>query len=181
MKSALLVIDVQDSFLHREFWSEQDFPRFTHKISQLISGCVERGIPVVDVFHESTGAFDPACGWVKRMSFLDHDAAVTVRKRVHNALTDSSLLEWLRVENTEQLIISGMRTEQCCETTARVASDLGFKVLFVSEAMLTFAMDWQGISCSAETLRWHTEMVLSGRFATVCTVAECLQQLDTLR
>lgn len=59
MKSALLVIDVQDSFLHREFWSEQDFPRFTHKISQLISGCVERGIPVVDVFHESTGAFDP--------------------------------------------------------------------------------------------------------------------------
>lgn len=178
MKSALIVIDVQDSFLHRDFWTDNGFPEFSQKLTRLISGCLKLGTPVADVFHISKGPFAPESGYVKRMSFLNHTAAVTVEKRVHNALTESSLLEWLHERKIEQLIISGIRTEQCCETTARVASDLGFKVLFVSEATLTFDMQWQGVTYSAEQIMRRTELVLNDRFARICSVDECLQLLS---
>jgi len=39
-----------------------------------------------------------------------------------------------------RLIVAGISTEQCCETTARHASDEGFEVDYVGEATLTFAM-----------------------------------------
>ncbi|WP_025904127.1 isochorismatase family protein [Tatumella sp. UCD-D_suzukii] len=176
MKSALLVIDVQDSFLHRDDWSDADFPAFSASICRLISGCEALEIPVVDIFHVSEGLFAPDSGYVKRMSFLRHTAAKTAHKHVHNALADSSLSDWLIEEAIGRLIICGMRTEQCCETTARVARDSGFEVQFVSEATLTFAMQWQSREYTADEIRQHTSMVLNGRFADVCTVDECLQR-----
>lgn len=177
MKSALLVIDVQNSFLHKDDWFWQDFPAFSQNISRLIAGCQSLDLPVVDVFHLSSGVFAPESGLVKRMSFLEHRADLTVEKKAHSALTVATLRQWLEAENIEQLVISGIRTEQCCETTARAACDAGMKVLFVTEATLTLPMQWQGVEYSVQEIQQHTSMVLHDRFATVCTVDECLQRL----
>jgi len=77
------------------------------------------------------------------------------------------------------LIVSGIRTEQCCETTTRHASDLGYAVDYVGEATLTFPMtDAAGRSWSAAEIRERTELVLAGRFARVVTVAEALAGLQ---
>ena len=46
---ALLVIDVQESFRHRPFWSDADVPLFTERLQALIDGAAERGIPVLQV------------------------------------------------------------------------------------------------------------------------------------
>ncbi|WP_165461422.1 cysteine hydrolase family protein [Atlantibacter sp.] len=174
--SALINIDSQVSFFHRDYWDETDFSGFQVAISRLISGCQKRDIPVVDIFHVADeGAFSLASGYVKPMPFLTHQADVTFHKHVHNAFTDTGLDRWLRVRGITHVIICGIRTEQCCETTARVASDLGYQVSFVSEAMLTFAMRYKGITLDSQTLRHRTETVLDGRFATVQTVSECLE------
>ena len=50
------------------------------------------------------------------------------------------LEDWLRRMGIEELLVTGIRTEQCCETTTRHASDLGFKVRYVTDATLTFPM-----------------------------------------
>ena len=50
-----------------------------------------------------------------------------MHKHVHNALTESGLDARLRERDINHLIVSGIRTEQCCETTTRVASDLGYR------------------------------------------------------
>ncbi|MFH8136151.1 isochorismatase family protein [Pantoea osteomyelitidis] len=180
-KSALLVIDVQQSFFHRDYWQEEDYPQFKQKLSQLIAGCQQQGVPVVDVFHvEPDGPFSLASGLVARMPFLNHQATHSVHKHVHNALTESGLLAWLQDQQINHLIISGIRTEQCCETTARVASDLGFNVTFVSEATMTFPMSWKGITLSSADLHHRTEIVLANRFATIKSVDACLQALAPL-
>ena len=49
-------------------------------------------------------------------------------KHVHNAFTSTTLLPLLIREGVTRVAVCGIRTEQCCETTARVASDLGFDV-----------------------------------------------------
>jgi len=176
--TVLLVIDAQQSFYHRGYLETSETPAFEQKLNQLIAGCTARNISVVDVFHvEQDGPFSLASGLVKRLPFLRHQAAATVRKNVHNALTDSGLDAWLRERQVKNLIISGIRTEQCCETTARVASDLGYNVTYVTEATLTFPITHHGITLSIADLRHRTESVLVNRFATVATVAETFQML----
>ena len=175
-RTALLNIDTQQSFLHRDFWQEQDFPAFQQAMRTLIAGCAARDIPIVDIFHVAAqGPFSLASGYVQPMSFLDHTPAAVFHKHVHNAFTDTGLDRWLRERDINHLIICGMRTEQCCETTARVASDIGYRVTFVSEATLTFPMSWKGVTLDVDALRLRTETVLAGRFAAIKTVGEALE------
>ncbi len=68
-----------------------------------------------------------------------------------------------------EVVICGIRTEQCCETTARVASDLGFDVTFVADATTTSAID----GLSAADIIDRTARVLEAReFATIATTDE---------
>lgn len=176
--SALLNIDTQCSFFHRHYWQETEFPAFQQALNELIRGCEALQVPVVDIFHvDGDDVFTLESGFVTPMPFLTHRPAVAFHKHVHNAFTDTGLDRWLRGRDINHLIIAGIRTEQCCETTARVASDLGYKVTFVSEATLTFPMTWQGVTLDAQTLRHRTETVLQGRFASILTVAQTLEQL----
>ena len=58
-------------------------------------------------------------------------------KTSHNAFTTTGLQQLLTSRGISELVICGIRTEQCCETTARVASDLGYRVTFVTDATAT--------------------------------------------
>ena len=49
--SALIVIDVQESFRHRDFWNEESVPAFIERQQALIDGAKAAGIPVLQVFH----------------------------------------------------------------------------------------------------------------------------------
>ncbi|TPG57060.1 cysteine hydrolase family protein [Ewingella americana] len=179
-KSALLNIDVQRSFEHRPFWQEDDLPAFQHALGRLIDGCQTRGVPVIDVFHVNPeGPFSIGSGLVTPMTFLSHTPAKTVHKHVHNALLESGLDAWLRQQDITHLIIAGLRTEQCCETTTRVASDIGYKVTFVTEATMTFPMAHaDGGVFSTAAIKRHTELVLADRFATITDVDGALAELD---
>ncbi|CAX57402.1 Uncharacterized isochorismatase family protein yecD [Erwinia pyrifoliae DSM 12163] len=95
---------------------------------------------------------------------------------MHNALTESGLQQWPEQHQVKQVIISGLRTEQCCETTASVASDFGYRVTYVNEATLAFPMTHNGITLSTADLRHRTESVPTGRFATIRSVEGCLQE-----
>lgn len=177
-QSALLLIDVQDSFLHRPYFNQADFPAFQTQLLKLINACQANSIPVVTVLHvEAKGAFAKASNWVKPMDFLPPLTGPVFEKTVHNALIGSGLHEWLQEQGITHLIISGIRTEQCCETTTRVASDLGYVVDFVTEATLTFAMQHpNGNIYSAAEIKERTELVLNQRFARICTVNDIVQR-----
>jgi nicotinamidase-related amidase len=179
MSAALLVIDVQQSFEHRPFWCEDDLPAFQQRLLMLISACEAAAIPVINILHvDDDDVFRKASGLVKPMAFLRHTPAAMFEKHVHNALTESGLLAWLQARKITRLIISGIRTEQCCETTARVASDLGFEVDFVLDATLTFAMTHaNGSVYSANDIKLRTQLVLDGRFARVCNVQQVVADL----
>lgn len=180
---ALLVIDVQKSFTKRSYWSESDTSLFRRNLLKLIEGSVARSVLPVAIYHvdeeDPDSPFHPESGLVKPLEWLDYKPAVTFNKHVHNAFTDTGLDRWLRRNGVTRLIISGIRTEQCCETTARVASDLGYQVDFVSEATLTFAMTHaiSGRTFTSEEIRERTELVLAGRFAEIQSISSVLESL----
>jgi nicotinamidase-related amidase len=185
MKQALIVVDVQESFRRRPYFREQDLPPFLRNVQSLIERCQSRGIPILQVFHQEPGndadnPFSAASGCVRAMPELRLRADAVFYKSVHSAMfaraADGTTLEdWLRRRGIGELLITGIRTEQCCETTTRHASDLGFSVRYVTDATLTFPMRTrEGREVSAAEIRERTEMVLDGRFAQVVTTAGAL-------
>lgn len=174
--TALIVVDAQESFRQRPYWSDADAPAYLAKQQALIDGAKARGIPVVQIFHvEDDGVFSFASGYVKTMSGLALEPDAIFHKRSHSALVGSGLDVWLVQHGIRRLIVSGIRTEQCCETTTRHASDIGYTVDYVAEATLTFAMtDRHGKLWTPAEIRARTELVLDGRFARVATVDEAL-------
>jgi nicotinamidase-related amidase len=178
--TALLVIDAQQSFQHRPYWSTADAPAFFDRMQALIDGAKARDMPILQVFHvEEAGAFSLASGYVKTLAELSLNPNAVFYKHRHSALIGSGLSVWLTEHGIRHLIVSGIRTEQCCETTTRHASDCGYGVDFVSEATLTFAMtDRVGRQWSAAEIKARTELVLEGRFARVLTAAQALASVD---
>lgn len=184
MKTALLVIDVQESFRHRPYWQERELRDFVVPLQQLIDDSRAAGIPVVQVFHEEPGdlknPFDPATGHVRTLAEVNIAPTAVFRKTVHSAMfgkdaSGTTLEQWLRDHGIQRLIVTGIRTEQCCETTTRHASDLGFDVRYVTEATLTFPMlAANGREYSPADIRERTELVLAGRFATITSARAAL-------
>jgi hypothetical protein len=88
-------------------------------------------------------------------------------------------------------MVSGIRTEQCCETTARVASDLGYDVTFVIDATATNPIEnpdaapgrsveeilADPTTLPVEEILERTRYALSGRFATVKTVDDVVGEV----
>jgi nicotinamidase-related amidase len=82
---------------------------------------------------------------------------------------------WLTQRGIRRVIVSGIRTEQCCETTTRHASDLGYEVDYVTDATLTFPMiDRHGRKWTPKEIKSRTELVLDARFARITSVEEAL-------
>src|ERR1700761_7849141 len=150
VKTALLVIDVQGSFRRRPYWRVEELPAFLSNTQALIDRCRARGIPVLQVLHQepdvdSHDPFHPQSGFVRTLAGLELQPAAVFYKEVHSALYGKTiegvtLESWLRGHGVEEILVTGIRTEQCCETTTRHASDAGFKVRFVGDATLTFPM-----------------------------------------
>jgi nicotinamidase-related amidase len=178
--TALLVIDAQESFRHRPYWIGEDVPLFTARVQAMADGARAAGIPIVQIFHvEPTGPFSLESGNVRTLTPLSIAPDAVFQKKRHSALVGSGLDVWLVERGIRRVIVTGIRTEQCCETTARHASDSGWQVDYVTEATLTFAMTHpDGRRFSAHDIKARTELVLTDRFARIATVAQALAARD---
>lgn len=175
--TALIVVDAQESFRHRPYWVDTDVSEFVRNTQALIDECKKRNVPVVQIFHaEDEGVFALSSGLVKTLEPIKITPDVVFHKRYHSALAGTPLAGWLNERGIRRLIISGIRTEQCCETTTRHASDSGFQVDYVVDATLTFTMTHPrtGRTVSPAEIKERTELVLSDRFARIATVEMAL-------
>jgi len=181
MQTALLLIDVQESFPQRPYWSQTGADAFLAHVNALVDGAQARGIPIVRVFH-TDGPLTPDNPFAHGSPFIrplaglaPFEAALTIEKHRHSALVGTPLAQWLTANGIRRVIVAGIRTEQCCETTTRHASDEGWEVDFVGDATLTFDMTTPtGRTLAAAEIRERTETVLVNRFATLSTVDEAL-------
>ncbi len=194
MSRALIVIDVQESFRARPMWQTLDNPSLIDNVQRLVAAARSAGDRVVWVLHAEPGeggVFDPANGYVRIVDELRPEGdEPTIVKTSHNAFTTTNLQQLLTAAGVHSLTVCGLRTEQCVETTARVGSDLGFEVTFVTDATGTFPIPhWDAPAeqtvaelladprtLAAADVVARTEYALAGRFATVRSTDEYLKE-----
>lgn len=187
---ALLVVDAQRSFLQRESWQASSDPEVAKPIGRLVDHFRGRGDRVVWVMHTNPGSgtvFDPERGFVEPMPGLaPADGEPLLTKTAHSAFTGTDLQRLLTGWNVGEVTVCGVRTEQCCETTTRMGSELGFTMTFAVDATATEPIEAPG-STPGRSLQeilddpgtllpqdivTRTVYALSGRFARVRTVDE---------
>ncbi|MEH0419342.1 isochorismatase family protein [Streptomyces sp. B21-083] len=191
MTRALIVIDVQESFRAHPLWETISDPKIADKVNRLVRRARQAGDLVVWVLHSEPGSgdvFDPALGHVRLLEELGRpeDGEPLIHKTSHNAFTTTNLQQRLTEHGVSELAVCGIRTEQCVETTARVASDLGYQVTFVVDATATNPIPHRDAPADqsvaelladprtlpADEIIRRTEYALAGRFATIATVDE---------
>src|SRR5262245_45508974 len=102
MKSALIVIDVQQSFEHRPYFQPEGFAAFIERLQRVIDRAKTQGVPVLQVFHEEgDGVFARASGYVKAIASLRIEPTEVFHKSVHSSLfgrsaSGKSVERWLR-------------------------------------------------------------------------------------
>lgn len=198
MTTALLVIDVQESFWRRPLWVTNSNPDIVDDVNRLVDAARHRGEDVFWILHTEPGTgtvFDPALGYVRPMDGLvPRDGEPVLTKTSHNAFTTTNLQQTLVSRRIDHVVVCGIRTEQCCETTARVASDLGFTVTFVTEATATNPIPHWDLppdvtveelladprTLPVEAVIARTEYALAGRFATIATLAEVADRTEVM-
>jgi nicotinamidase-related amidase len=176
MSTALLVVDIQDSFrISPERWATRNNPGFEENVTKLIATFREASLPIYFVLHhDSDPGFRVGDPEVRLMDFMDkREFDPLIVKNTRNAFTSTDLHQRFQQAGVDKIVVCGISTEQCCETTTRVAADLGYEVDFVTNATATFPIG----PLSTDAIVERTEAVLRGRFARIVTANQVAEEM----
>jgi ureidoacrylate peracid hydrolase len=191
-RTALISVDLQRCFVEGSPLASPDGPAVVERINRLARACRQAGALVVHTRvaikpDRSNAGLMPELmpGFILDLltegagSAQLHDAVevdpadIIVGKPRYGAFHGTDLEQVLRSRGKDTVIITGIATNICCETTAREAAQHDFRVFFVSDATATMEMggvpadDLQRASCAS----------LAQVFAQVVTVDEILRRI----
>lgn len=189
MTTALIVIDMQQGFDDGAFWGETtNFPGCEQNVARLIAAWESAGEPIVLVRHDSVNPASPlatdAPGNALKPEAFVASPALFVTKAVNSAFYGTpSLDEWLRSEGIGDIVLCGIQTNMCVETTARMGGNLGYRVTVPLDATRTFDLttilpDGSTAHLKAADLMTATALNLqAGGFAEVTSTAAAIAAL----
>lgn len=179
----LIIIDVQNG-IDDPYWGEsRNNPDAEMDIAELLEVWRKLQLPTVHVQHCSKEAASPF-----RPNQAGHDfkeivqpfgTETIIQKTETSAFIGTNLEEHLRSRGYETLVITGVITNNSVEATARVAGNLGFNTVVVSDATATFAkQDFSGQLHSAETIHNISLANLQGEYASILSTREVIDSLE---
>lgn len=181
-ETALVVVDVQAGF-DDPWWGRRDNPGADDHIAALVDAFAASGRPLVYVRHASANPdspLHPEHPGHRLKPYLDrHQPSLTVTKSVNSCFHgEPDLHAWLQGAGVTTVVIAGITTNHCCETTARLAGNLGYDTWFALDATHTFDRQApDGSVITAAELARVTATNLHGEFATVAGTRQLLGML----
>lgn len=180
--AALVVVDVQKG-MDDPAWGLRNNPGAEDNVARLLEAWRASGRPVFHVQHHSTRPDSPLRPGAPGVEIKDSAKPLAgepvIRKTVNSAFIGTDLEARLRTEGVGVLVLAGLTTNHCVETTARMAGNLGFDTYFVSDATATFDRRGpDGTLHRAEDVHAMTLANLHGEFATVVDTRSVLGMLD---
>ena len=171
MKEALLIIDVQNDYfpgganeLVRPYEAER-------KIQELIADSRACGRPVIYIQH-----FNPPDDYFFLEGTEGAEISDRVRpeegdkiivKRYPNSFLETELDAYLKSLQADTLIVCGMMTHMCVDTTVRAAMDHGYKVKLAADASATMDLELNGETIPADTVHKAFIAAMAGVFAEI--------------
>ncbi len=138
MNTALLIIDVQQGLCegqHNAFESAEVIGR----INRVSAKARAAGIPVIFIQHESEAGYLEfgTRAWQLAQGLHTKPSDLRIRKTTPDSFLRTDLEAMLKARAITDLIICGMQTEFCVDTSTRRALALGYPVVLVEDAHTT--------------------------------------------
>ena len=138
MNTALLIIDVQHALCSAEY-AAFEWERVIDRINEVSRLARIAGAPVVIIQHEE--ADGPlkfgADGWKLAAGLDAAPSDIRVRKKATDSFHNTELHAVLQARGAEKLVICGLQSEFCVDTTTRRALALGYPVTLVADGHST--------------------------------------------
>ena len=164
--TALLVVDVQEALV-----SENPYNReFTIKnIENLINSCRNNNMEVIYVQHDG-GKGDEleagTSGWQIYNQISPKNGEKIVAKNFNSSFKNTELKDYLNEKNIDTIILVGMQTEYCIDTTCKVAFEHGFRLIIPEGTNTTFDNDYM---TGKEIYEYYNFKIWKNRFAKLET------------
>ena len=182
MTQALLLVDIQnDYFEGGTFALPQSFSA-SQAAKRLLVYFRQNKKPVFHIqhiAHRSDATFFLPNSWGAEIhQEVSPDVGeVVIEKHFPNSFLKTALQESLEKAQVTQLVIAGMMTHMCIDSTTRAASDMGYDCVVASDACAATALVFADVVASAQTVHAVYLAALSARFASVMSANEiCLQK-----
>jgi nicotinamidase-related amidase len=165
---ALLVIDIQDFYFPGGKSALVEPEKAAAKAALLLADFRKRGLMVIHVRHNSEpgGKINDLVKPLPNEKIISKDAV--------NSFVGTDLLDFLKTNKIDSLVICGMQTHMCVEAATRAASDYGFKCILVHDACATKDLKFGDKTIKAEDVHYSTLSTLKN-YAVVESTSEYFQ------
>ena len=168
---ALMIIDVQEGMFNIPEAVVHEPEAFLSRVSGLVADGRSSGVPVIYIQHLGAPGHPLEPG--TEGSRIHHAIAPiagerVIQKRESDAFLGTSLQADLEELGVTGLVVCGMQTEYCVDTTCRRAHGLGYKVFLAQDAHTTVAAE----SLTAAQIIAHHNETLGSAYVTLCHAEE---------
>jgi nicotinamidase-related amidase len=182
MATALLIIDIQNDYFPGGAMEVVGATTAANQAAKLLAAFRQKARPIIHIQHIATRAgatfFLPNTVGAKiHESVRPGPDEAIFQKHFPNSFRETGLLEHLRDAEISRLVIAGMMTHMCIDTTTRAAADLGFACSLAYDASATRTLSFNGVKVSAESVQTAYLAALNGLFAKVLTTSELCADL----
>jgi nicotinamidase-related amidase len=171
MVSALVVIDVQQGMFAMP-QKLHDGEKTVERLSGVLQRARSKGVPVFHVRHESAGGFERNTpGWFHHPAVAPRDDEPIIDKRRSSAFHETDFHARLQASGIDHLIIGGMQTQMCVESTIRGAVALSYKLTAIEDGHTTYDTP----VLTAPQIIAHHNSIWGGRFAELLKAEQAVR------
>jgi len=179
MNTALLLIDFQNDYFPQGRMPLEKSTEACQKAQEILNAFRVKQKPVIHIQHISTRPdavhFLPCTRGVEIHSDVQPLKSETIiKKHYPNAFKDTTLLNHLTKHKINHLVIAGMMTHLCVDSTVRAAHDLGFSCTVLQDACATKNLEFNSMLIPAPTVHSAFLAALAPMYANVMSVRDLL-------
>ena len=178
MTTALILIDIQHG-LDDPWYGVRNNPDAEQRAAELLTHWRENDWPIVHIQHLSTNPESPLFpgkpGVPHKPEVAPRGDEPVMQKNVNSGFIGTDLEQWLRENEIVDVVIAGLTTNHCVETTTRMAGNLGFNATLAHDACAARGLTGpDGTHYPADQVHAMSLANIASEFAAVRSVDEIL-------
>jgi nicotinamidase-related amidase len=182
VKTTLLLIDIQQDYFPGGAMALDGANEASHRAQALLAAFREKAFPIVHIQHIATkpGAtfFLPNTpGAEFHASVRPLSTETVVQKHFPNSFRETTLRELIAAASETRLIIAGMMSHMCVDSTTRAAADLGYSMQLAHDACATKSLTFGDRRIAAQDVHCAFMSALDGSFAQVKSSGDIIAML----
>lgn len=170
----LVLIDSQDLLVREEIYLKEVFIK---NIKKLISFCRKEEIEVIYIRHDDgieTELTKGKPGFEIYSEFSPKPHEKVIDKAYNSAFKNTELLNYLRSNEEDTLIIAGLQTDYCIDASVKCAFDYGFKVIIPDHCHSTVDNKFM---TSEESYHYYHHYMWDNRYATCLSLEKLMSNI----